>query len=362
METKPVLYIMTVLIIATILTSAYVSSIKIGELEDTLDAQSRQLNSYNELLTSQASQLASFNQKISEQDSILDQYNQTITQQSNELEKYKQITLIDDAGYMVNITSYPERIVSLAPSNTEILFAVGAGDRVVGVTDYCNYPYNFSAWIEAGNMSSIGNYWNPSIEPIVALNPDLILASGGASDEAASKLRNLGYTVLLIDAQDINSVLNDIFIVGRATNQTEQATSLVTELRTRIDTVSTLAATASSTPKVYDEIWNDPLMAAGPRTFISDLISLAGGENIFDDAATEWPIVSSESVITKNPDIILSLSTDITTRPGWSSINAVANNKIYAIDDDIFSRPGPRLVDALEQLAQIIHPELFGSP
>jgi iron complex transport system substrate-binding protein len=211
-------------------------------------------------------------------------------------------------------------------------------------------------------MSSIGNYWNPSIEPIIALEPDLILASGGASDEAASKLRNLGYTVLILDAEDINAVLNDIFLVGRATNQTDQASDLVSSLRARIDAVSTLAATATTTPQVYDEIWNDPLMAAGPRTFISDLISLAGGENIFDDAATEWPIVSSDSVISKNPDIILSLSTDIPDRAGWSSINAVVNNKIYSIDDDVFSRPGPRLVDALEQLAQIIHPELFGEP
>jgi iron complex transport system substrate-binding protein len=339
-----------------------VSSIKISELENTINSQTSQLDSYNEILTSQASQLEEFNQRITEQDSVLNQYNQTITQQNSEIEKYKQITLVDDFGYMVNITSYPQRIVSLAPSNTELLFAVGAGDRVVGVTDYCNYPYNFTAWIEAGNMTSIGNYWNPSIEPIIALSPDLILASGDASEEAASKLRNLGYNVLLLDAENLNDVLNDIFIVGRATNQSDQASALVTSLRTRIDTVANLAANASSTPKVYDEIWNDPLMAAGPRTFISDLIALAGGENIFDDAASQWPVVSSESVITKNPDIILSLSTDISTRSGWSSINAVKNNKIYQINDDEFSRPGPRLIDALEDLAKIVHPEIFGTP
>lgn len=362
METKPAIYIMTIIIVATILTSAYVSSIKIGEIEDTLKTQTSKLDSYKEILTSQASQLQEFNQRITEQDTILNQYNQTITQQNSELAKYKQITLVDDAGYMVNITSYPKRIVSLAPSNTEILFAVGAGDRVVGVTDYCNYPYNFTAWIKAGNMTSIGNYWNPSIEPIIALNPDLVLASSDASAEAASKLRNLGYNVLLLDAENLNDVLNDIFMVGRATNQSDQASALVSSLRTRIDTVAKMAANASSTPKVYDEIWNDPLMAAGPRTFINDLISLAGGKNIFDDTVSQWPIVSSDSVISKNPDIILSHSTNIASRAGWSSINAVKNNKIYQIDDDIFSRPGPRLVDALEQLAKIIHPEIFGNP
>jgi iron complex transport system substrate-binding protein len=363
METKPALYAMTLLIIATIIASAYVSTLKMGELETTINSQADQLNSYNDLLSSQTNQLQDFNERINQQEDMLNQYNQTINQQNDELEKYKQITVVDDAGYMVNITSYPERIVSLAPSSTEILFAVGAGDRVVGVTDFCNYPYNFTEWIQAGNMSSIGNYWNPSIEPIVALNPDLVLASGGgASDEAAAKLRNLGYNVLLLNAENLNDVLNDIFLVGRATNQTDQAATLVNDLRTRIDNVVNLAANATSTPKVYNEVWNDPLMAAGPRTFISDLITLAGGQNIFDDAPTQWPEVSSDSVISKNPDIILSHSTDISTRAGWSSISAVVNNKIYQIDDDTFSRPGPRLVDALEDLAQIIHPELFGNP
>ena len=102
----------------------------------------------------------------------------------------KTVTLVDDLGNVVTLTSPPERIVSLAPSNTEILFAVGAGDKVVGVTDYCNYPYNFAAWIEAGNMTSIGNYYGPSVEPIVALDPDLVLASTG-SLEAAVNLKNL---------------------------------------------------------------------------------------------------------------------------------------------------------------------------
>ncbi len=337
---KIITYVLAIVAIAAIASSAAIYShysAKIGDLESTINTQTNQIEEYLQL----------------------------IDEQTVEIDKQQQITvtLVDDYGYVLNITSYPERIVSLAPSNTELLFAVGAGNNVVGVTDYCNYPYNFTAWAETGNMTSIGNYWQPAIEPIIALEPDLVLASGDASSEVANKLRNIGYNVLILEATDINGVLRDIFLVGQATNNTENAQALVNELHERIDTVTETIAAANATKlKVYDEIWNDPLMAAGPGTFISDLISLAGGENIFDDAATDWPIVSSDSVISKNPDIILSLSTDIASRSGWSSINAVKNDKIYQIDDDIFSRPGPRLIDALEILSKIIHPELFGNP
>ena len=113
------------------------------------------------------------------------------------------ITVTDDTGHTVTLTEYPKRIVSLAPGNTQILFAVGAGDNVVGVTDYCNYPYNFSAWIEAGNMTSIGSYYGPAIEPIVALNPDLVVAARG-SEDAADQLRSLGYNVLTLDPDGLD--------------------------------------------------------------------------------------------------------------------------------------------------------------
>jgi iron complex transport system substrate-binding protein len=269
---------------------------------------------------------------------------------------------VDDYGYVVNLTSAPTRIVSLAPSNTEILFAVGAGNQTVGVTDYCDYPYNFTAWEDAGNMTSIGNYWHPAIEPIVTLKPDLILASGSASDEAAAKLRNLGYNVLILDAKTLNGVLNDIYMVGKATGHADEAATVVSGYRARIDAVTAKLVNVTTTPKVYYETWNDPLMAAGPNTFVSDLISLAGGENIYDDAASEWPVVSSDSVITKNPDIIISYDTaGFATRAGWSKINAVSLNHIYAMPSSIFSRPGPRLIDALEDLSQILHPEIFGA-
>jgi iron complex transport system substrate-binding protein len=290
-----------------------------------------------------------------------------------ETDEFQGGDLVDDMGYSLNLTSPPERIVSLAPSNTEILFAVGAGDKVVGVTDFCSYPYNFTAWIEAGNMTSIGSYNNPTAEPIVALDPDLVLASD-RSLEATDSLRNLGYNVLVLDPGNMDEVLQDILLIGRAIDRKSEAVALESELRQRIDAIANQAADATSTPKVYNEIWAEPLMSAGPDTFIDELITLAGGENIFSDATTRWPSVSSESVLEKNPDVMVfpdkymgrahftETMEDITNRPGWDLISAVQNDAIYEIDSDIISRAGPRLADALEILAKIIHPEIFGQP
>jgi iron complex transport system substrate-binding protein len=290
-----------------------------------------------------------------------------------EADKFEGGDFVDDLGYTLTLTSPPERIVSLGPSNTEILFAVGAGDNVVGVTDFCNYPYDFAAWIEAGNMSSIGNYYDPSVEPIVALDPDLVLATTG-SLEATETLRDLGYNVLVIEPENLTFVLRDILLVGRATNNYEEAVALKSEIEQRIDAVTAKAAEATTTPKVYHEVWNEPLMSAGPTTFIDELITLAGGENIFHDATTSWPTISSEAVIEKNPDVLFfpdmymgrenfyETIEAVEDRPGWDTITAVQNGALYEINADIISRSGPRLVDALEILAKMVHPEIFGEP
>ena len=284
---------------------------------------------------------------------------------------FKSVTLVDRVGNVVTLTEAPERIVSLAPSNTEVLFALGAGDYVVGVTDYCNYPYNFSAWVDAGNLTSIGSFSGPSIEPIVALEPELVLATTQSLD-AASSLKNLGYAVLVVEGQTIDEVLGDILLVGRAVGKDAEASAIVNDMRTRIDSVTHQLLGVTTTPTVYHEVWNDPLMSVGPDNFIDELITMAGGSNIFNDAATSWPMVSSESVISKNPDVMFfpdmymgvgnfyDTMESVENRPGWDSISAVQNDALYEIDADIISRSGPRLVDALEIIAKMVHPEIFG--
>jgi iron complex transport system substrate-binding protein len=278
--------------------------------------------------------------------------------------------LVDDLGYSLTLTSPPERIVSLAPSNTEILFELGAGDNVVGVTDVCDYPHNFATWVEAGNMTSIGNYWQPAVEPIIALDPDLVFAAT-SSEETAETLRNLGYNVLIVEPKTINGVLSGIQLIGKATGNHIKAGELVSELRQRIDAVTNSASEATLIPAVYHEIWGPDIQSAGPGTFIDELIALAGGQNIFHDAISSFPIVSSETVIERNPDVIIfphmymgtqswGSYEDIANRPGWNVITAIQNDNFHIIDASIISRSGPRLVDALEIIAKMIHPELFG--
>jgi iron complex transport system substrate-binding protein len=223
-------------------------------------------------------------------------------------------------------------------------------------------------------MTSIGNYYGPSIEPIVALDPDLVLASTGSLD-AADSLTNLGYNVIITEGQTLDEILSDILLLGRATYKNTEAAAVVSDMRARIDAVvDTVANEATTTPTVYHEVWYDPIMSVGPTTFIDELMALAGGENIFHDATTSWPTVSSEAIVEKNPDVMffpdMYMSTTnfyetvqaVKERPGWDSITAVQNDAIYEINADIVSRTGPRLVDALEAIAQMVHPEIFGQP
>lgn len=360
---KTITYIVAILAVVSLIIAAYGFVAFQGQIDDLKNSNS---NIEGKLATIDTieGQLEGIQEQIGE-------YQTTIEEQQQEISEYQTVTLVDFMGNIVTLTSPPERIVSLAPSHTEMLFAVGAGDNVVGITDFCNYPYNFTAWIEAGNMTSIGNYYGPSVEPIVALQPDLVLASTGSLD-AAENLKSLGFNVLVVEAKTIDGVLQDILLVGRATGKDAEAGAVVSNIRERIDTITIQAADATTTPKVYHEVWNEPLMSAGPATFIDELITLAGGENIFNDATTSWPTTSSEVIIEKNPDVMFfpdmymgqanfyETIEAVKDRPGWDTITAVKNNALYEINADIISRSGPRLVDALEAIAKMVHPEIFG--
>lgn len=358
---KTITYIVAILAVVSLIIATYGFVAFQGQIDDIKNSNSNLDASLGDIQGT----LTTIQGQISD-------YQTTIEEQQEQISEYQTVTLADSMGNVVTLTKPPERIVSLAPSNTEMLFAVGAGDNVVGVTDFCNYPYNFTAWIEAGNMTSIGNYYGPSVEPIVALQPDLVLASSGSLN-AAANLKTLGYNVLVLEAKTIDGVLQDILLVGRATDNDIEAGAVVSDIRERIDVVATQAA-AATTPKVYHEVWNEPLMSAGPGTFIDELIILADGENIFNDATTSWPVVSSEVIIEKNPDVMFfpdmymgvgnfyETIENVASRPGWDSITAVKNNALYEINADIISRSGPRLVDALEIIAKMVHPEIFGQP
>jgi iron complex transport system substrate-binding protein len=294
--------------------------------------------------------------------------------QAAESERIKALqSLVDDHGYVTSLSAYPNRIISLAPSTTEILFALDLGDKVVAVTDYDNYPYDFSAWIAAGNMTSVGAFDKPNIEVIASLDPDLILATAGVQGETVDTMRDLGYKVLVLDPANITGVFKNIELVGKATGKNAEASLLVTSLSSRIDAVINKVANASK-PKVYYEVWYDStsLWGAGSKAWQNELIEKAGGINIFADQPLDYFQSSSEAVVVKNPDVIVLPAggmgagevfwgniTQVKARPAWDSISAVQNDRLYQIDSDVIQRAGPRVADAVETLAKFFHPELF---
>ena len=279
--------------------------------------------------------------------------------------------LVDDHGYKTSLTAYPEKIVSVAPSTTEILYAIGAGEKVVAVTDYDNYPYDFAAWIAAGNMTSVGDFTDPNLEVITSLNPDLILASGGVQVESVDTLRNLGYKVLVLDPTNVDGILNNIELVGNATGNRAEATALVNDITNRITAVENTVANAAK-PKVYYEVYYESTSSwtIGAKAWQSELIEIAGGTNIFGDQQIDYYQYQVEALIDRNPDVIIlpgegmgtgtaSTFDAVKARPGWDTTNAVQNNRLYQINSDIIERAGPRIADAIEQLAAFFHPELF---
>jgi iron complex transport system substrate-binding protein len=294
-------------------------------------------------------------------------------------------TMSADYRDVTNLKTQPDRIVSLSPSCTEILFAVGAGPNVVGVTEYCNYPSELDARIEAEEVAKVGGYWNPSVEAITSLEPDLVLVSTAKctlktneckvncsrrceiTTQVAAQLQSLGLSVLTLAPHSMNDVLDNILSVGMATGNAAEASNLVENLRQRIDAVVTQTETRSHKPKVYFEVWNDPYISVSSKTWIGNLINLAGGTNIFGEAITEWPMIRPEDIIQRDPDIIVfpvipdvprfwgSFET-VKNRSGWKGITAIKNGSLYEVPRDHISRPGPRLVEALEALANCIRP------
>lgn len=280
----------------------------------------------------------------------------------NEQEKQAGFTVIDDYGREVTLPKNPQRIISLAPSSTEILFAVGLGYRVVGADDHSDYPE------AAKNKPKIGSYLNPNLEVIASLEPDLILATDMTSKEYVASLEEKNFTVVVLAPKTIQGIIRDIRVVGAIGNKTTEANNLADNLEQRINAITSKTSNSSLyRPKVYVEYY--PYWTYGPGSFGNDLISMAGGKNIAATTATAYSEITNEFVVASNPELIIftvgphtsTTIKDIKSRTGWDKVNAVQNNKIFTIDDDIISRPGPRIVDALEHLARLIHPELFSS-
>ena len=266
-----------------------------------------------------------------------------------------QISAKDDLGRTIVLFSPARRVVSLAPSITETLFAIGAGDQICGVTDQCTFPGAARGKLHVGGMT------NPNIEAIVGLRPDLIVMSMEGNTRAEfAKLTSLGVTIFVTNPRTLRGIQRSIEQLGILTGHTSRAAQIDSALRARQDSVDRQSGSRRVRALLLISI--DPLIAAGKDTFINDLIVHAGGENIAATASGSYPALSREAVLASNPEVIVftadlspDLSTLITHFPEWSRLDAVQGGRVYRIDPDIISRPGPRAVEGLEQLSQFFH-------
>ncbi len=274
----------------------------------------------------------------------------------------KKITfsIVDDYGRTVDLEGVPQRIVSAAPSTTELLFAVGAGAQVVGVDNYSDYP------AEAKNLPQVGSY-TLNAEVILSLKPDLIVCGDLVPKQQLDNLEKQGVPYFLFATRTVEGILKDITLAGGLTGHSLEAQTLVKSLQARVSAVTnkTLAQDVDK-PRTYVEYY--PLSTFGPGSFGDDMIRLAGGENIAANTSSEYPTLTDEFIIAKNPQVIVytvgpmtsTTGDDFAKRTNWTNTEAVAQNNIHSMDDNLISRYGPRSIDGLEQLAALIHPELFG--
>lgn len=275
-----------------------------------------------------------------------------------------QISLTDGLGREVSMQQPGQRIVSLSPSVTEILFALGAGEQVVGRDSFSNYPAEASAIQDVGG--SMGNY---SIETIASLQPDLVIAAEINTPEQVKALEDMGLTVYyLANPADMAGIYDMLLTVGKLSGREAEAEVLNRSLKERVQKVEETVAKAESRPLVFYELdGTDPAKpwTAGPGSFLDELIRAAGGENAAAGLTSAWAQISIEELLVQDPDIILlgdsiyGMTPDqVAARPGWDGLSAIVEGRIYEFNDDLVSRPGPRLVDGLEELVKLIHPEL----
>jgi iron complex transport system substrate-binding protein len=269
-------------------------------------------------------------------------------------------TFVDDAGRKIFVADPPTRIVSLAPSVTEILFAIGAGTQVVGVTTFCDYPPDAQAKPKVGGAF-------PNLEVVLSLKPTLVLAPRDfIRPDMAAKLDQLKVPLFILEANTIEDVLRHIRTVGRMLGRSEKADSVAAELRRRVAEVKTRTADAVR-PRVFYVLNSDPLMTAGPGSFIHQLIELAGGTNVAAGAPVAYPRLSLEEVIKQDPQVILFPVGDDEGIPEqeqqrwlrWTTLSAVKQHRFVRLPSVLLDRPGPRVVDGLERLARQLHPDLF---
>jgi iron complex transport system substrate-binding protein len=318
---------------------------------DNVTAKALELEQAREALNSTLDDMAGI---VDERDHYWAQYNETLAQYN---ETKDRLVLIDDLGRTVTIPTTPRRIVSIASSVTETLYALDAGDLVVGRDTYSTYPP------EVTDKPDVGSSFGLSVEMVVGLEPDMVFCWWYATS-AMDSLENVGITTFAINPRSVEEVLQTIRMIGLITNHTVEAETLTGEMQQELDGITDITDGINKTgrPLVYYEL-STPMKTTGPGTFTNELIFMAGGINLAADEPLRYPILSSEYIIGKDPDVIVIVSygtsvDDVKARDGWSNITAVKDDRVYTIDTN-WVTCNPRLILGLEQFAEWFHPDKF---
>lgn len=265
------------------------------------------------------------------------------------------LSLKDDLGRTVLLKSEPKRIISMLPSHTEALFALGVGSKVVGIDQFSNYPK-----AETEKIQKVGSTFTPNLEAIAALKPDLVLIDDSAYSKLAENLEKIGVVVYAGMAQTYIESFEKIAILGRLTGATNKAQSIISRLRSEINQIGVQLLRVKKV-SVYFEVDPTPY-AAGEASFIGELLSRAGGKNIVSKSLGAFPQISPELVIQANPSVILGVTlADVSSRPGWANIAAIQNKRVYkpsSEENDAIVRGGVRLAEALRTLVKYLHPSI----
>jgi len=274
------------------------------------------------------------------------------------------VVVIDDLGREVRFNHPPQRIVSLDPSITEILFALGLNNEMVGVTDYCDYPE------QARTTPKVGGYINPNIEAIALLEPDLVVTTLKTNTpRLIQQLEDFGITVFVLDPKKIEDIFENISALAKLTYREERAREIVGALKERLQEIKRKVA-GISRPGVFLEVGVNPLISVGPGSFAHDLIEIAGGRNVTGQSSSRYRRYTLEEILLADPEVIIICSMT-SNDPGlaqkrwwkrWANISAVRNGQIYVIESNLLTRPGPRIIEGLMEIAKTIHPEIFLEP
>ena len=271
------------------------------------------------------------------------------------------LTVNDEAGREVSFPFPPKRIVSLAPNITEILYSLGLDEEIVGVSNHCNFPE------KAKRKVRVGSYISLDFEKITSLNPDLIIATGaGNTREMVGRLGKLGFQTYVIFPKNFDDILQSIIHIGQVVNRDREARGITEGMKRRSQRVIELTKNLPR-PKVFVQIGEAPIVTVGKGSFADDLLRLAGGENIAGKEKEVYPRFGMEEILRRSPEVIVISSMNpkgdyqkiLQEWTRWKTIPAVKNGRIYLIDSDLLDRPSPRIIDGLEELARVLHPERF---